>query len=50
MGLKRERIEEGKNLGAKVRLRLVFLELEVRGLVFKHNLFLPISHKCLFDK
>jgi len=26
------------------------LELEVRGIVFKHNLFLPISHKCLFDK
>jgi len=48
--LKRKRLEEGKNLGAKVRLRLGFFELEVRGLVFKHNLFVPISHKCLFDK
>jgi len=39
-----------KNLGAKVRPRLGLLELEVRGLMFKRNLFLPISHKCLFDK
>ena len=38
-----------KNLGAKERLRLEFLELEVRGLVFKHNLFLPISHKSLIE-
>jgi len=48
--LKRKRLEEGKNHEAKVRLRLEFLELEVRGIVFKHNLFLPISYKCLFDK
>jgi len=38
-----------KNLGAKVRPRLGFLELEVRGIVFKYNLFLPISHKCLIE-
>jgi len=37
--LKRKRLEEGENLGAKVRPRLGFLELEVRGLVFKHNHF-----------
>jgi len=47
----RERgLKRVKNLGAKVRPRLGFLELEVRGLVFKHNHFLPISHQCLFDK
>jgi len=38
-----------KNLGEKVKLRPGLLELEVRGLVFKHNLFLPIFPKCLSE-
>jgi len=35
-------------LGAKVKLRLGFLEIEVRGIVFKHNLLIVISFLPMF--
>jgi len=41
-GFGNEKHEEGEDFGAKVKLRLGLLKLEVRGLVFKHNLFLLI--------
>jgi len=42
-------VQEGlRILGAKVRPRLGFLEIVVRGIVFKHNLFILISFLLLF--